>query len=181
MVALDRHLERWVVHHRAGWLDPLFVWLTRIGSYGAVWIALALALALLLRRPRVFLLVLGADLVAEGAADALKLAVGRARPVLVYPLPPPLVHEPSSSAFPSGHATTSFACATMLSLLRPRAAPLFLLLAAAIAFSRVYVGVHWVGDVVAGAVLGALIALGVRALLRRAAVRWRSARARRSG
>lgn len=181
MVALDRHLERWVVHHRVGWLDPIFVWLTHAGSWGAVWLALALALALLQRRPRVFLLVASADLVAELTADALKWAVGRARPVVVYPSPRLLVHEPHSSAFPSGHATTSFACATMLSLLYPRGAPLFLALAAAIAFSRVYVGVHWVADVVAGAALGVLIALAIRALLRLAADRSRSMRATRAG
>ena len=181
MVGLDHHLERWVDHHRVAALDPVFVWLTRFGSYGAVWLVLALALTLALRSPRLFLLVAAADLAAEGLADGLKLAIGRARPVRVFALPQPLVHEPHSSAFPSGHATTSFACGTMLSLLLPRAAPVFLLLAAAIAFSRVYVGVHWVGDVVAGAVLGALIALAIRALLRLAASRSRSARATRSG
>jgi undecaprenyl-diphosphatase len=176
VVGLDRRLERWIVHHRTGWLDPVFVWLTRIGSYGAIWLALALVLALVLRRPRVFLLVLAADAVAEAAADILKVAIGRRRPPLVYPHPAPLVHDPSSHAFPSGHAATSFACATTLSLLFPRALPGFLVLAAAIAFSRVYVGVHWPGDVLAGAALGV-----VTALLLRAAIRSRSSRARRAG
>jgi undecaprenyl-diphosphatase len=62
-------------------------------------------------------------------------------------------------SFPSGHATTAFAGAVALSYLWRRAAPLFFLLAAAIAFSRVYVGVHYPGDVLAGAALGSLVGL----------------------
>ena len=176
MVALDRHVERWVVHHRAGWLDPVFVALTHAGSYGAVWVALALVAAWRSRRLQVLVLVVLADLAAEGIADVLKAAIPRRRPPLVYPRPKPLVHDPHSHAFPSGHSTTSFACATMLALSYPRLAPAFYVLAAAIAYSRVYVGVHWPGDVVAGALLGIAIAL-----LLRAASRSQSWRGRRAG
>ena len=37
----DRHLDRWIVLHRAGWLDHVFVDLTRVGTAGAVWLAIA--------------------------------------------------------------------------------------------------------------------------------------------
>ena len=175
VVGLDRRLERWVVHHRNGWLDHAFVWLTRIGSYGAVWLALGLVVAIALRRPRVFLLILAADLIADGLAALFKDAIGRRRPPLVYAEPAPLVHAPHDSAFPSGHAATSFACATLLSFVLPRAAPGFFVLALAIAFSRVYVDVHWPADVFGGAVLGV-----ATALLLLGATRWRSSRARRA-
>lgn len=167
MTGLDHRLERWVVLHRTGWLDPVFVALTRAGTYGAVWLALALLLAVRRRRWQVMLIVALADLAAEGAADVLKALVDRRRPPLVYPSPKPLVHDPHSPAFPSGHATTSFACATALALAVPRAAPVLYLLAAAIAFSRVYVGVHWPADVIAGAVLGLCIGAALSALTRR--------------
>jgi undecaprenyl-diphosphatase len=70
----------------------------------------------------------------------------------------------------------SFAGATVLSALVPRAAPAFYVLAAAIGYSRLYVGVHWPLDVIAGAVLGV-----VTALLLLAAVRRRSARRPQAG
>jgi len=74
----------------------------------------------------------------------------------------PLPHDAS---FPSGHAATSFAAATMLSLSFPRFAPFLYVLAAAIAFSRVYVGVHYPLDVIGGAALGVLIATALRVLM----------------
>ena len=60
-------------------------------------------------------------------------------------------------SLPSGHAATAFAGAVALSYLWRRAAPLFFLLAAAIAYSRVYVGVHYPGDVLLGAAIGAAV------------------------
>lgn len=143
------------------WLDEVFVWLSRIGGEGAVWVALALALFVVRRRPAVLWtlpVVWGAD----GIAYGIKLAVGRARPHLE-----PLLAVPHDPSFPSGHTTTSFAGATMLSALAPRAWPLFYLLAAAIGFSRIYVGVHWPLDVLGGAVLGTLLATLALTSLRR--------------
>ena len=99
--------------------------------------------------------------------------MGRPRPAAALePDPEPLVDLPATYSFPSGHATVSFACATVLALAVPRLrVPLFVL-AALISFSRVYVGVHYPLDVLAGAVLGVAIAIALRTLaaaLRRSA------------
>ncbi|HTM57612.1 MAG TPA: phosphatase PAP2 family protein [Candidatus Udaeobacter sp.] len=71
----------------------------------------------------------------------------------------------SNSSFPSSHAANAFALAVILSRRWWRAAPLFFLLAALVAFARVYLNRHYPSDVVAGAALGAglawLAALGV--------------------
>jgi undecaprenyl-diphosphatase len=161
------------VTHRVDALDAVAVALSYIGSYGAVWIVLAVAAAVVLRRPSLFSFVVvtvpAADLVALG----LKQAIGRERPYLVHPEPEPLMRSSVELAFPSGHAATSFTGATLLALALPRLAWPLLGLAAAICWSRVYVGVHWPSDVLAGALLGAGLAFGVRALPRLRAARRR--------
>lgn len=113
-----------------------------------------------------------AILVAESVSGALKLAIERDRPPLSRPVPEPLLESPSTFSFPSGHATVSFACATVLALAVPRLRWQLYALAALIAFSRVYVGVHYPFDVLAGAVLGVVLATALRKLagvLRRSA------------
>jgi undecaprenyl-diphosphatase len=135
-------------------------------------------LALLWRRPGLLVLVLASDLVAQLLSYGMRDWIGRRRPPLVYPEPKPLVHVPHSGSFPSGHATAAFACATVLAWRAPRLAFPAFALAAAIACSRVYVGVHWPLDVLAGSALGALIAT---ALLMLAAAPRRSPRATRAG
>jgi len=99
--------------------------------------------------------------VADLLSLALRQLIGRDRPPLLYPLPKPLVHTPGTGAFPSGHASVSFACATAIAWASPRLALPAYLLAAAIAFSRVYVGVHYPLDVIAGAALGTAVGYGV--------------------
>lgn len=158
------------------WLDWLFVDLSRLGTGGLVWILLAVALTIASRRLPVLWtvpVVVGSDLVAL----AVKSVVDRPRPHL-----DPLVRVPTDWSFPSGHATTSFAGATMLAHFAPRWRPALYLLAAAIAFSRVYVGVHYPADVLAGAALGTALGWAALTSLRRLArSRLRSPGSRRRG
>lgn len=170
---LDRSVQEWVVDHRVGVLDPFFEALTLVGSFGIVWLLIAVAISgFSWSRPWLWMRVAATILIAEGVSGALKGWIDRDRPPLHDPSPEPLVQLPATHSFPSGHATVAFACATALAFAVPRLRlPLFVL-AALIAFSRVYVGVHYPLDVLAGALLGVGLATALRMLagaLRRSA------------
>jgi membrane-associated phospholipid phosphatase len=79
--------------------------------------------------------------------------------------------KPSNASFPSSHAANIFALAIVLGRRWRRALPLFLLVALAVGYSRVYLDRHWVSDVVVGAAIGAGTAWWV--------ARWREGRLRR--
>jgi undecaprenyl-diphosphatase len=177
LIDLDTRLERWVVHHRVGWLDPFFVALSHLGSFGLIWLLIAALGTVLWRRPAVLGYVLVADVLADLASYGLRRAIGRERPPVHFAEPKALVHVPADPSFPSGHASLSFACAAVLAWLTPLPkVPLFAL-AALIAFSRVYNGVHYPLDVLGGVALGLAVATALRPL---AGARRRSAPARRA-
>ncbi len=140
--------------------------LTRLGYGGAIWILIGFGAALLWRRPwilaHVAVTVWCADLIAIG----IKEAIDRPRPFVVHPEPAPLLLSVLGDSFPSGHAATSFAGAAVLVRYLPGRWPVLVVLAVAIAFSRVYVGVHYPSDVVGGALLGVLVATALPMLAR---------------
>ena len=132
-------------------------------------------LAILWRRPYPFLLVAATSITTSFLNALFKYAVQRDRPPTVILDPKPLMEVPTTSSFPSGHTSTSFACAYVISRLAPRLTIPVFVLAALIGFSRVYVGVHYPLDVVAGAIFGLIVA---RALLTLLAALQRSRRSR---
>jgi undecaprenyl-diphosphatase len=127
----------------------------------------ACVLALAWRRYPIVVFTVVAVAVSDWASYGLKGLFDVERPSARYAEPKPLVGPPHDASFPSGHAATSFAAATVLSLARPRWAPAFYLVALAIGFSRIYVGVHYPLDILGGAVLGVAIALLTREVDRR--------------
>jgi undecaprenyl-diphosphatase len=137
------------------------VWLSRIGNNGLVWLVLGALGAVAYRRVSPFLLVAVATQLAQLAAGLGKVTIARDRPH-----DNPLITVPSTHSFPSGHAASSFAGATVLAAVVPRFRVWFFVLAGAIAASRVYNGVHWPSDVIAGALLGVALALLLLAVTR---------------
>ena len=90
------------------------------------------------------------------ASAVIKELVDRRRPDL-----DPAIALPSSDAFPSGHATTAFGAAVATAILVPRLRVPALVLATLVALSRVYLGVHFQLDVLAGALLGTAVGAAV--------------------
>jgi membrane-associated phospholipid phosphatase len=125
-----------------------------LGEHAAIWLAIGAAGATLdePRRARWArgLAVVGGAYVLN---TAVKLAVRRRRPDI--PGLPPLTGTPTGLSFPSAHATSSFAAARAYSELLP-AGPLYAL-AAGLALSRLYLGVHWPSDSLAGVALGSAV------------------------
>lgn len=96
----------------------------------------------------------GSWLIAEGT----KHLFNRTRPFLWDAEIAPLIKTPSSSSFPSGHSATAAAGALTLSVLYPALAPAFVVAGLLVALSRVYLGVHYPFDVLAGAIIGLIVA-----------------------
>lgn len=124
---------------------------TRLGEHGALWLAIAACGALIRpRRRAAYARAARAVLLTYGLNTGVKLAIRRARPLLEDL--PPLMPTRTTLSYPSAHASTSFAGARCLSDVLP-ARPLYAL-AAAMALSRPYAGVHHPSDSIAGAALG---------------------------
>lgn len=128
---------------------------SRLGEHGLLWVGVAGMGALLdeARRP-VYLRGARAVVCAYLSNQAIKAVVRRRRPVLDgLPAVAPTV---SSLSYPSAHAATSFAAARALSTALPR--PALYGVAAAMALSRPYLGLHYPSDMLAGAALGSAVA-----------------------
>jgi decaprenylphosphoryl-5-phosphoribose phosphatase len=147
-------------HFHPPWAERAVAAYSRTGEHALCWFALGAAGAALDRERRGrWLRGVQVTAAAYAANYAVKLAVRRRRPE--FPDLPTLTPTVSRLSFPSAHATTSFAAARAYRGLVPAR----VLYAAAFAFmlSRPYLGVHYPGDVLAGAALGTAIAeIGVR-------------------
>ena len=171
----DLRIFEWIQTIQGTFFDKIMVVVTTLGEGGIVFILLALALICTKKYRKAGFAVLAALLVMEvGNNLILKEIFARPRPFNLAEADPvkyawwaqgyqfpALVSEPSSYSFPSGHSASSFAAAVMLTLQQKKWGWAALVLAALIAFSRVFLFVHYPTDVLAGALLGTLFAFAV--------------------
>ena len=142
---------------RTEFLDSFFLAVTKIaGSYGQLWVIVA-ALLLIFKKTRktgVAVLVAYAAVFLLGQF-ALKNLFSRPRPCQIDQAFELLVSRPSSSSFPSTHSAWAFAAATAIFMRHRKAGAAAYAVAALIAFSRLYLFLHFPTDVLFGAALGA--------------------------
>jgi len=161
---LDASLLLWIQENlRVSWLTPFFKQITKLGNVGWFWIFLTVILLLIPKQRRTGAMC-AASLVGSVVVNNLflKNVVARTRPYEVVEGLTRLIEKQSDYSFPSGHTAASFAAAVILFLQLPKKYGIpALILAVLISFSRLYLGVHYPTDVLAGAVSGTLIALAV--------------------
>ncbi len=171
---LAEHANRFAVHHD-GWEDVARAYAGVSELLFLVGVLVLIGVGLLARRRRL----LEAGVLALGAAGAALVVgavishlVNRSRPFVVDPQIHVFLHHAADPGFPSDHATAAFAIAGALVLWLGWPGVPVLVAAAALAVSRVLLGLHYPGDVLAGALIGTVAAIavcGVAATLMRGA------------
>jgi undecaprenyl-diphosphatase len=152
---LMRRVNRW---RPPRWLRVWMMAATR-GGDGWLWYALGLIVALVGGPERLAALassVLAAGL-GVGLFLTLKRAFGRRRPCALEPHCWAQLLPPDQFSFPSGHTITAFAIAVALGSFYPALRPGLFFVASSVAVSRVVLGMHFLSDVLVGAVIGAML------------------------
>ncbi|MGN0482634.1 MAG: phosphatase PAP2 family protein [Lachnospiraceae bacterium] len=162
IVTIDGQILLWIQEHlRCSALTPFFRFITHLGDAGIIWIVLTTILVLIPKTRKVgwmSALSLVFTLIVDNLL--LKNIVARIRPYDRIPEIQILIERQRDFSFPSGHTGSSFAAAVVMARNLPKRYGVpALVLAILIAFSRLYVGVHFPTDVAGGAVIGILLAL----------------------
>ncbi|HZT68016.1 MAG TPA: phosphatase PAP2 family protein [Acidimicrobiales bacterium] len=158
VAAFDRRVDTATdaLRGRPGW-DRVFYTASALGDHGLIWLILAALRGLRSdRHLRAALRAAGGVGIESAIVNlGIKSLFRRVRPAWSGQ-PAHRLRRPRTSSFPSGHATSAFCAAALLSEDDPLA-PLYYVTAAVVAYSRVYVKVHHASDVAAGVVVGALL------------------------
>lgn len=162
LLKLDGDILLWIQDNlRAGWLDPIMKFITYLANGGALWIGICVLL-LILKKTRTTGLVCSCSLAATFLINniILKNIVARTRPYEVVEGLNRIIGAQSDYSFPSGHSGASFAVAVVMFMEMPKKYGVpALIVATLIALSRLYVGVHYPSDVIAGILTGTLYAV----------------------
>jgi Membrane-associated phospholipid phosphatase len=154
-------------HMHTPFLDSLMPWVSFLGNGAMVWIAVAVLLLLIKQYRSSGFLILIVLLLCFLIGDVLlKQVIARPRPFIDHPAITLLIPPPTDYSFPSGHTDSSFAAATILLFRKKSWGIAATLLASLIAFSRLYLYVHYPSDVLAGLILGITVAFITNRLFR---------------
>lgn len=138
-----------------GWLDSVMIFFTTLGEHGVIWLTLGIVLAVIPRTRKCgvsMLLAMGLTFLVGNLF--LKNLIARPRPCAVDTSVKLLIPYPSEYSFPSGHTSNGFAAALTFFFYYRVPGAVALLVAAIIAFSRMYLFVHYPTDILGGLILG---------------------------
>ena len=143
---------------RCDWLTGIICTVTIMGNKGLIWLALLLGLLIYPKNRKLGIVAGLSFLLCVGVAEVIKNLVMRPRPFLTIAELVPLVKPPQSYSFPSVHTVSSFSVAWILLWSQEGKAVRYTVFAFALlmAFSRLYVGVHYPSDVLTGILLAFL-------------------------
>lgn len=160
MIKLDRALFRALFRLKWSRLTGVMRAFTVVGTAGFLWGVVAfVAFVITGLRPEHLILPWASVALAWTIAEGTKYLFDRARPHIYHPDIAPLIKTPSSSSFPSGHSATAAAGTITLSVVYPPLAPLLVVCGLLVCLSRIYLGVHYPLDVLAGALIGTVVSV----------------------
>lgn len=170
LMEIESAILLWIQNNlRCGILTPVMRVITTLGNGGAFWIVLTLLLLVFKRTRRMGVYCAASMLLTLLVVNlCIKPLAARTRPYELIQGLEILVSRPHDYSFPSGHSANSLTCAWTLFRLAPKKYGVpALVLAVLIALSRLYVGVHFPTDVLAGVAIGVLLSeVALRALRR---------------
>lgn len=147
-------------------LDSIMLFFTKMGNIGMPWIALAVIFLCFKKTRKWGIAILGSLLLKELIGNLLlKNLIARSRPCWLDTAVPLLVSAPSSYSFPSGHTFDAIAASVSIYLYNKKAGIAAIVVGLIIAFSRLYLFVHFPTDVLASVVLGIIVAIFVHKLV----------------
>lgn len=160
-MSIDWAILNWIGDvFKCDFLDMFMPKFTLIGEAGIVWIIIAIALLCTKKYRRLGILI-GVVLILGLVIcnGLLKNIVARPRPCFLKPDYPLLIKKPWDYSFPSGHAESGFAVATLIFLHNKKLGLAALILASSLAFSRLYLYVHFPSDIFGGILIGVALAI----------------------
>lgn len=159
---IDFKILNWIqMNMKSSAMDDLMPMVTTLGDGGILWLIIAVLLLRTARYRAGGLALLCVLIVCFLCGNLmLKNIAGRSRPCDLVPDYPLLIARPHDYSFPSGHTLSSFAAAMVIFSIRPLWGMAAFVVASLIAFSRLYLYVHFPSDVLAGMVMGIAAAWG---------------------